>query len=50
MSNFAAVECPVEGEFLAAMWNRVQFLILRHGILSLILSIKEGNNFDPTKE
>ena len=49
-TKFTAVACPVEGQFLAAMRNRVQFLILWHGILSLILSVKEGKNFDPTKE
>jgi len=48
-TKFAAVACLVEGQFLPAMENRVMFLILWHGNLTLILSIKEGQNFDPMR-
>jgi hypothetical protein len=39
----------VEGQILPAMENRMKFLILWHGILGLIFSIKEGQNVDPMK-
>jgi hypothetical protein len=48
-TNFAAVACPVEGQFLPAMLNMEQFLTLRYRMLRLILSIKEGQKFDPPK-
>ena len=41
--------CLVERQFLPAMENRVKFLILWHRILRLILSMKEGQNFDHMK-
>jgi hypothetical protein len=49
-NKFAAVACLVEGHLLPAMENRVKFLILWHGILKLIFSVKEVQNFDPMKE
>jgi len=39
----------VEGQFLPAVENRMKFLISWHEILKLMLSIKEGQNFDPMK-
>jgi hypothetical protein len=48
-TKFADVVCLEEGQFLPAMENRVKFLISWHGILILILSIKEGQHFDPTR-
>ena len=47
--KFTAVVCLVEGQFQPAMENRVNFLIIWHGILRLILSIKGKKKFDPMK-
>jgi len=38
----------MEGQFLPAM-EKMHFLILQDGIISLILSSKEGEHFDPMK-
>jgi hypothetical protein len=47
--QFRAVAYLVEGHFLPAMENGVNFLILGHRILKLTLSTKEGQNLDPIK-
>jgi len=46
-TKFPAVACLVEGQLLPAMEN-VKFIVW-HRILRLILSIKEGQHFDPMK-
>jgi hypothetical protein len=40
--KFAAVAYLAEGQILGASENRVGFLILRDGTLSLILRVKKG--------
>jgi hypothetical protein len=44
-SKFTAVTYLVKGRFMCDRENRVKFVVLQDGTVSLVLSIKEGQTF-----
>jgi hypothetical protein len=48
-TKYAAVAHIAERQFMHAVENLVQLLMLKEGTLRLIFSMKEGQNFDRAK-